>query len=123
MKFPFFLAVLLASVGLVNVANAASIEKGKALVEKGNCASCHGADLNSPILPVYPKLAGQPADYLYYALHAYQVGGKNPQYGRVNAIMASQVQGTPDVSAYSQQDLKDMAAYIASLPGTLVIKK
>lgn len=89
MKFSLFTAVLLASIGLVNVANAASIEKGKTLVEKGNCASCHGADLNTPILPVYPKLAGQPVDYLYYALHAYQVGGKNPQYGRVNAIMAS----------------------------------
>lgn len=123
MKLSLFTAFLLASTGLVNLANAADIEKGKALVEKGNCASCHGAGLNAPISPAYPKLAGQPADYLYYALHAYQVGGKNPQYGRVNAIMASQVQGTPDVAAYSQQDLKDMAAYISSLPGTLVIKK
>lgn len=123
MKFALITAALLLSIGLVEVANADSIEKGKTLVEKGNCASCHGAGLNAPIAPAYPKLAGQPADYLYYALHAYQVGAGNPKYGRVNAIMASQVQGTPDVKAYSQQDLKDIAAYISSLPGTLVVKK
>lgn len=123
MKFALITAALLSSLGLASVANAASIEKGQALVEKGNCASCHGAGLNAPVAPAYPKLAGQPADYLYYALRAYQVGGSNSNFGRVNAIMVSQVQGTPDVKAYSQQDLQDMAAYIASLPGTMVIKK
>jgi cytochrome c553 len=123
MKFALVTAVLLSSIGLVNVANADSIDKGKTLVEKGNCASCHGAGLNAPVSPAYPKLAGQPADYLYYALRAYQVGASNANYGRVNAIMAAQVKGTPDVNDYSQQDLKDIAAYISSLPGTLVIKK
>ena len=123
MRFALVKAVLLSSIGLVGVANADSIDKGKALVEKGNCASCHGAGLNAPVAPAYPKLAGQPADYLYYALRSYQVGSSNPNYGRSNAIMASQVNGTPDVKSYSQQDLKDMAAYISSLPGTLVIKK
>jgi cytochrome c553 len=123
MKFALITAAFISSIGLVQIANAASIEKGQALVEKGNCASCHGAGLNAPIAPAYPRLAGQPADYLFYALRAYQVGGSNPNFGRVNAIMASQVQGTPDVKAYSQQDLQDMAAYISSLPGSLVLKK
>ena len=54
--------------------------------KKGNCASCHGANLNKPIDPSYPKLAGQHADYLYVALKAYQIE-KNPQVGRGNAIM------------------------------------
>jgi cytochrome c553 len=101
----------------VNVASAASGDKGQALVEKGNCASCHGAGLNSPILPIYPKLAGQYPDYLYYALKAYKVGGNNPQYGRNNAIMGALVQG------YSDADMQDIAAYIASLPGNFVIRK
>ena len=116
MKFAL-IAVLLSSIGLVNVANAANLEKGKALVEKGNCASCHGAGLNAPILPVYPKLAGQYSDYIYYALKAYKVGNGNPQFGRNNAVMGSQVQN------FSDADLQDMAAYIASLPGNLVVKK
>ena len=117
MKFALITAVLLSSIGLVNVANAASVEKGQALVEKGDCASCHGAGLNAPILPVYPKLAGQHADYVYYALKAYKSGNGNPQFGRNNAIMGSQVQ------SFSETDMRDIAAYVASLPGNLVVKK
>ena len=113
MKFGLITAILLSSIGL---AQAASAEKGQALVEKGNCASCHGAGLNTPILPAYPKLAGQHADYLYAALKAYKVTN-NPNVGRSNAIMAGQV------AQFSDRDLKDMAAYIASLPGTMVVKK
>ncbi|HBK43256.1 MULTISPECIES: cytochrome c [unclassified Polynucleobacter] len=114
MKFALITAILLSSIG---VAQAASADKGKALVEKANCASCHGAGLNAPILPAYPKLAGQYPDYLYYALRAYQVGGSNAQFGRNNAVMSSQVQ------SFSDADLQDMAAYISKLPGNFVIKK
>ena len=103
MKFALVTAVLLSSIGLINVANAASVDKGQALVEKANCASCHGAGLNAPILPAYPKLAGQYPDYLFYALKAYKVGNGNAQYGRNNAIMGSQVQ------AFSEADLHDLS--------------
>lgn len=114
MKFALITAILLSSIGVAQAANA---EKGKALVEKANCGSCHGADLNTPILPAYPKLAGQYPDYLYYALRAYQVGGSNAQFGRNNAVMSSQVQ------TFSDADLHDMAAYISKLPGNFVIKR
>lgn len=114
MKVALITAVFLSSIGL---ANAANIDKGQALVEKANCATCHGAGLNAPILSAYPKLAGQYAEYLYYALQAYQVGNTNAQYGRNNAVMSSQVQ------AFSKADLHDIAAYIASLPGNFVVKK
>lgn len=117
MKFALITAVLLLSIGLVNVANAASVDKGQALVEKANCAACHGAGLNAPILPAYPKLAGQYADYVYYALKAYKVGNNNPQFGRNNAVMGSQVQNFTDA------DMKDIGAYVASLPGNFVVKK
>ena len=55
-----------------------------ALLTKGACASCHGANFSKPIDGSYPKLAGQHADYLYVALKAYQTEG-NPQVGRGNA--------------------------------------
>ncbi len=117
MKVALVTAVLLSSLSLAHVANAASVDKGQTLVEKANCASCHGAGLNAPILPVYPKLAGQYADYIYYALKAYKVGNGNAQYGRNNAIMGSQVQN------FSDADMQDIGAYIASLPGNFVVKK
>ena len=100
-----------------SLAQAADLKAGKATYEKLNCASCHGAGLNAPILPAYPKLAGQYSDYLYYALKAYKVGNGNAQYGRNNAVMGSQVQ------AFTDADLEDMAAYISKLPGNFVIKK
>lgn len=92
-----------------------NIEKGKALAEKANCFACHGKDYNTPIDPSYPKLAGQHADYLAHALVAYKRGDK--ANGRANAIMSGQVQ------SLSTQDMKDIAAYLHSLPGTLVLKR
>ena len=110
-------------------AQAADIAAGKALVEKGGCVACHGKDLNAPISPDYPKLAGQHPDYLYHALLAYQTSG-NPIVGRTNAIMAGQVNANPAVTGkdgkprpFTRKELKDIAAYIESLPGDLVLKK
>jgi cytochrome c553 len=117
MKFALVTTVTMASIGLLNPAHAASIDKGRVIVEKANCAACHGAGLNAPILPAYPKLAGQYPDYLYYSLKAYKVGNSNAQYGRNNVVMSSQV------LAFTDADLQDISAYIASLPGNFVIKK
>jgi cytochrome c553 len=83
-----------------------------ALLTKGACASCHGANFSKPIDGSYPKIAGQHADYLYVSLKAYKVEG-NPQVGRSNAIMAGQVK------QFSPAELKAMANYIGSLPGEL----
>jgi cytochrome c553 len=84
-----------------------------ALLQKGNCISCHGANFNTP-LPGYPKLAGQHKDYLFEALKAYQVTN-NPRVGRGNAIMAGMVR------PYTHDELKSIAAYIGSLPSDLKV--
>ncbi|MFM0035209.1 c-type cytochrome [Paraburkholderia strydomiana] len=100
-----------------NLAHAADAGNGKVLSESHNCAACHGVNLNKPVSPEYPKLAGQHADYIYWALRQYQMGVGNPHLGRNNAIMQAQVQ------SLSQSDMKDLAAYIESLDGDLVQKK
>lgn len=107
--------VLLAALSC-NVFAAGKVEAGKALAEKQNCAACHGADFNTPIDPSYPKLAGQHEDYLVTAMIAYKRGG-NGANGRGNAIMGAQV------SALSRQDIENIAAYLHSLPGSLVLRK
>jgi cytochrome c553 len=83
-----------------------------ALLTKGACVSCHGADFNKALDPSYPKLAGQHADYLYVALRSYGVEG-NPNVGRANAIMGAQVR------QFKRAELKQIADYLASLPGDL----
>lgn len=97
-------------------AHADSIAKGKAAVEKYGCVSCHGANLNAPIDPSYPKLAGQPATYTEHALIAYKRGSGKTN-SRNNAIMGGQV------AQLSHQEISDIASYIASLPGSLVVRK
>ena len=130
-------AALVAAVAAIGSAHAASIDNGHALVEAHNCAACHGAKFTNPVSNDYPKLAGQHADYIVMALrqyqmgtsnprHAdyivmalrqYQMGTSNPRFGRSNPIMQAQVQGL------SLSDMKDIGAYLESLPGTLVDKK
>jgi len=93
-----------------------NVARGKELATKYNCAACHGADYNKSIDPSYPKLAGQHAGYLAHALVAYKRGGDGAN-GRGNPIMMAQVKPLSD------QDVNDIAVYLASLPGTLVIKR
>ena len=90
-----------------------NIDNGKALTAKYNCASCHGADFNSPVDPTYPKLAGQHADYLEHALVGYKRGGDGMN-GRANAIMGGMAK------PLSHKEMADIAAYLSSLPGSLV---
>jgi cytochrome c553 len=85
-----------------------------ALIEKGACASCHGANFSKPIDPSYPKLAGQHADYLYVALKAYTVEG-NKMVGRNNAIMGG------IAKQYSHAEMKSIANYLGSLDSELVV--
>ena len=85
-----------------------------ALLTKGACASCHGANFSKPVDGAYPKLAGQHSDYLFVALKAYATEG-NPHVGRGNAIMGGQVK------QFKREELQAMAKYLASLPSDLQV--
>ena len=70
------------------------------------CASCHGADGNS-LVPMYPKLAGQHAEYTTKQLKEFKSGI------RKNPIMAGMV------AALSEQDMAELGAYFANQKPTL----
>ncbi len=112
MKKIFALLALALSVN----AFAGNVEAGKAAAQKYNCAACHGADYNTPVDPSYPKLAGQHVDYLKHTLKAYQRGA-NASNGRGNAIMGGMAK------PLSAKEIDDISAYLASLPGSLVVRK
>lgn len=84
----------------------------KALLDKGACVSCHGANFSKPLDPSYPKIAGQHADYLYVALKAYTVEG-NALVGRGNPIMGGVAK------QFTLGELKQLSGYLATLPGEL----
>ncbi len=79
-----------------------------ALLEKGACVSCHGANFSKPIDPSYPKIAGQHPDYLFVALKAYTVDGSNV-VGRANPIMAGMAK------QFKPAELRQIAKYLGSL--------
>ena len=84
------------------------------LFQKGNCVSCHGANLSKPIDPSYPKIAGQHADYLFVALKQYKAEN-NAVVGRSNGVMGA------IAKQFSNAELKDLAKYVGSLEGELTV--
>jgi len=65
------------------------------------CVACHGND-GVGILPEYPNLAGQQADYIQNSLKAYRAGQrKNPVMGGMAA-------------ALTDQDIEELAVYYSS---------
>ncbi len=67
-------ASALISMGLAGNAVAAD---GAELFQSKTCWSCHGKDANTPIMPIYPKLAGQNADYAFAQMKDIKSGTRN----------------------------------------------
>ena len=86
--------------------------KGAELLAKGACASCHGPNLNKPIDPSYPKIAGQHKDYLFVALKSYKTEGQ-ATWGRSNGVMGG------IAKQFTNAELKELAQYISTQPGEL----
>jgi cytochrome c len=61
----------LGSLGSAVAADGAALYKSKA------CFSCHGADAKTPIMPAYPKIAGQNAQYAYNQMKDIKSGKRN----------------------------------------------
>ncbi|MCY3886050.1 MAG: c-type cytochrome [Gammaproteobacteria bacterium] len=81
-----------------------SVEAGRAL--SAPCTACHGTDGNT-LTPANSNLAGQGEKYLYQQLLHIQSGK------REIAVMVGQL------TKFDKQDLRNIAAYYASLPGRI----
>jgi cytochrome c len=61
---------------------------GAALYKAKTCWACHGKDANTPIMPTYPKLAGQNADYAYNQMLDIKSGARsNGQSAAMKGVM------------------------------------
>ena len=104
-------AVLGASlIALSLPAQAGNIALGKEKASQA-CMACHGADGIKVVDPSDPVLAGQYEDFLVRALSDYKSGT------RKNAIMAGMA------APLTKEEIANLAAYYASLPGPLKIIK
>lgn len=97
------LALLLTAMQAAATTGDVAAGEAQALV----CAACHGQDGATAIDPTYPNLAGQNETYLFNQLRMIQSGERQV------LLMAGQLIGK------TEQDLRNLAAYYASLPGKL----
>lgn len=72
------------------------------------CMACHGSDGIASV-DKYPSLAGQNEGYLYESMKAYRDGNRR---GGQATVMHGQV------ANFSDQELRDLAAYYAAMPRT-----
>lgn len=94
-------ALLLSVPFAAQAAGDAAAGKSKAAV----CTACHGAN-GKAMIPTYPNLAGQNAQYLELSMKAYKNGERKAGQAAIMAGMAAPL---------SDQDIADLAAYFSSL--------
>jgi len=107
-KIALSLTILL---GALSASNATAfdgdVNAGKE--KSATCAACHGPDGNAPV-NIYPKIAGQHADYIYKQLVEFKSGmTSGGKEGRMDPVMSAMAMPLSD------QDMKDLAAYFSTL--------
>lgn len=98
--------LVIAVLGFAGAALAQEVPKAAA-----TCVACHGDKGAKPILPDYPILAGQYANYLEHALHEYKAGK------RKNPVMSAQA------AQLSPHDIEELAEYFSLQESPLYVPR
>jgi cytochrome c len=86
----------------------AQAQDGAALYAQKTCIACHGVGGNKPILPTYPKIAGQNAEYLYNQMVDIKSGARNNgQTAAMKGVM----------HLVNEGEMKVISEWLATLPG------
>ena len=85
---------------------------GKALYVERGCASCHGVDGDTPVLPLYPRLAGQDAQYLLQQMQDIASGARNNGLAMTMRVSAGDI---------SESEWQAIAAYLATVDNSTAV--
>ena len=86
--------------------SAAALADGANLFKTKTCWSCHGKDAKSPIMPTYPKLAGQNEAYLLQQMKDIKSGARNNgQTAAMRGVMG----------LVNEQEMAEIAKWLAGL--------
>ena len=106
MKKLIGLSASVATAVLLTISGSAFAADGAALYTAKGCGACHGADAKTPIMPLYPKIAGQSKEYVTQQMNDIKSGARsNGQSVAMKGIMAS----------VSDEETAAIAAYISGL--------
>ena len=79
---------------------------GAALYQEKTCTACHGKDARTPLLPMYPRIAGQNAAYIEQQMTDIKSGARaNGNSAAMKGIMV----------LVSDADIKELADYLSKL--------
>lgn len=101
----FVLAALIGSGGLLFNGAALALD-GAALYKTKTCVACHGAEAKAPVLPSYPKLAGQNAAYVLQQMKDIKSGARSN--GQTAAMK-------PVMHLVSDEEMQAIADWLATL--------
>jgi len=79
---------------------------GAKLYQEKTCLACHGKDAKTPLIPNYPKLAGQNAAYLEEQMKDIKTGARaNGQSAAMKGVM----------TIVNEAEIKAIAEYVSKL--------
>ena len=85
---------------------AAQAADGEKLYQTKTCSTCHGKDGRTPIMPVYPKIAGQNKEYTLQQMADIKSGARsNGQSAAMKGVM----------HLVSEEEMQALAEYIATM--------
>lgn len=99
--------MLVATLLLVSAPVSVFAEDGASLYVSKTCVACHGADAKTPIMPQYPKIAGQNSAYALQQMKDIKSGARN------NGLTAA-MKGV--MHLVSDEEMTALADYLAGLP-------
>ena len=102
-----FLLLLSGLAVMVTASSAFAVEDGATLYQTKTCWSCHGKDGKTPILPNYPKIAGQNVQYIEEQMRDIKSGARsNGSTAAMKGIMDALV---------GDDEIKPLAEYVSKM--------
>lgn len=98
--------LLAVGVSMLAISGSAVAGNGAKLYAEKTCTACHGPKGNKPLMPDYPKIAGQNEAYIVKQMMDIKSGARaNGNSAAMNGVMV----------LVNEQEIKDIAAYLSKL--------
>lgn len=99
-------SIFVLSLSSITLSTTVLADEGADLYMSKTCNVCHGADAKTPIMPIYPKIAGQSKEYITQQMTDIKSGARsNGQSAAMKGIMAN----------VSTEEIDKIADYVSAL--------
>ncbi|MCK5716036.1 MAG: cytochrome c [Thiomargarita sp.] len=100
------IAISLVAAASLSISSIVMAVDGATLFKTKTCTACHGQNGDKPIMPLYPKLGGQNAEYLVQQMQDIKSGARSNG-------MTMVMKGIMGI--VTEEEMKTMAQWLASV--------